>query len=297
MKLTIEHHTRFSYDQPVSEAYAEMRLKPLDSDGQRCLSFRLATEPHGEVARYKDRFGNDVRVFDVLNSHESLVVSAFSEVLTSEAFAPEMAPLSPLDEHDYRMATPYTQETPGIAALAASAGTGDAGATALGLMQAVQKALQYERGATDVTTTADGALEIGRGVCQDYAHVFIATCRCRGLLARYVSGYLFDDGRTAASHAWVDVLIPGVGWRSFDPTHGSVQTSRYVRVAVGRDYADVPPSRGVYKGGATSQLAVSVRVSPIDETAPPPPPEMVLGESSVVQGMAALRYQQQQQQQ
>ncbi|MFI5183964.1 MAG: transglutaminase domain-containing protein [Vicinamibacteria bacterium] len=261
MKLKIEHHTRFSYDQPVSEAYAEMRLKPLDSDGQRCLSFRLVTEPHGEVARYKDRFGNDVRVFDVLNSHEALVVSAYSEVLTSDAFAPESASLSPLDEHDYRMATPYTEETPRVLALAASAATGDAATTAQGLMEAVQKALKYERGSTDVTTTADGALELGRGVCQDYAHVFIAACRSHGLLARYVSGYLFDDGRTAASHAWVDVLIPGAGWISLDPTHGLVQTSRYVRVAVGRDYADVPPTRGVYKGSARESLDVVVTVS------------------------------------
>jgi transglutaminase-like putative cysteine protease len=261
MKLRIEHHTRFSYDGPVSEAYAEMRLKPLDADGQRCLSFRLATEPHGEVARYKDRFGNDVRVFDVLNSHESLVVSAYSEVLTPDAFAPERTDLSPLDEHDYGMATPYTEETPRIAALASAARAPDPARTALALMEAVRKALTYERGATDVTTTADGALELGRGVCQDYSHVFIAACRSRGLLARYVSGYLFDDGRTAASHAWADVLIPGEGWVSLDPTHTSPQTSRYVRVAVGRDYADVPPTRGVYKGSARESLDVVVTVS------------------------------------
>jgi transglutaminase-like putative cysteine protease len=261
MRLKIEHHTRFSYDSPVSEAYAEMRLKPLDAYGQRCLSFRLTTEPHGEVARYKDRFGNDVRVFDVLNSHESLVVSAYSEVLTPDSFAPEGTDLSPLDEHDYRMATPYTEETPRIAALASSVSAIDPAGTAAALMEAVRGALQYEKGATDVTTTADGALEIGRGVCQDFAHVFIASCRCRGLLARYVSGYLFDDGRTAASHAWADVLVPGAGWISLDPTHASRQTARYVRVAVGRDYADVPPTRGVYKGSAHEGLEVVVTVS------------------------------------
>ena len=261
MRLRIEHHTRFSYDQPVSEAYAEMRLKPLDSDGQRCLSFRLATEPHGEVARYKDRFGNDVRFFDVLNSHEYLVVSAFSEVLTPDAFTPESAALSPLDEHDYAMPTPYTEATARVEALAASVGAVNPGGAPLALMEAVRRALHYERGATDVTTTADGALGLGRGVCQDFAHVFIAACRRRGLLARYVSGYLFDDGRTAASHAWADVLVPGAGWVSLDPTHASPQTSRYVRVAVGRDYADVPPTRGVYTGNARESLDVVVTVS------------------------------------
>lgn len=260
MKLRIEHHTRFSYDGPVSEAYAEMRLKPLDADGQRCLSFRLVTEPHGDVARYKDRFNNDVRVFDVLNSHENLVVSAYSDVLTPNVFTPESPRLSPLDEHDYRMATPYTPETSRIEELAASADAGDAEKTALALMETVQKALIYEKGATDVTTTADSALELGRGVCQDYSHIFIAACRSRGILARYVSGYLFDDGRTAASHAWADVLIPGMGWISLDPTHGSAQTARYVRVAVGRDYADVPPTRGVYKGSAKESMDVVVKV-------------------------------------
>lgn len=261
MKLRIEHHTRFSYDGPVSEAYAEMRLKPLDADGQRCLSFRLTTEPHGEVARYEDRFGNDVRVFDVLNSHENLVVSAYSEVLTSNVFTPEVPNLSPLDEHDYKIATRYTVESPRVETLAATVQTSDPEKVALGLMEAVQRAIVYEKGATDVNTTADGALEIGRGVCQDYSHVFIAACRKRGLLARYVSGYLFDDGRTAASHAWADVLIPGMGWISLDPTHGSAQTAHYVRVAVGRDYADVPPTRGVYKGSARESMDVVVTVS------------------------------------
>ncbi|MEO8359508.1 MAG: transglutaminase family protein, partial [Vicinamibacteria bacterium] len=260
MKLKIEHHTRFTYDGPVSEAYAEMRLKPLDADGQRCLSFRLSTKPHGEVGRFKDRFGNDVRVFDVLNSHESLVVSAYSEVLTPNVFTPEPPQLSPLEEHDYKAPTPYTGETSRVEALARSVEASDPEQTAIGLMEAVQKAIVYEKGATDVTTNADAALELGRGVCQDFSHVFIAACRRRGLLARYVSGYLFDDGRTAASHAWADVLIPGMGWISLDPTHASHQTSHYVRVAVGRDYADVPPTRGVYKGNAKESMDVVVTV-------------------------------------
>jgi transglutaminase-like putative cysteine protease len=182
-------------------------------------------------------------------------------VLTPNVFTPESASLSPLDEHDYRVSTPYTRETPRIDALTSAIAASDPEKTALALMETVHKALAYEKGATDVTTTADGALEIGRGVCQDYSHVFIAACRMRGLLARYVSGYLFDDGRTAASHAWADVLIPGMGWISLDPTHVSHQTARYVRVAVGRDYGDVPPTRGVYKGSARETLDVIVTVS------------------------------------
>ena len=123
--------------------------------------------------------------------------------------------------------------------------------------------MTYERGSTDVHTRADEALADGRGVCQDFAHVLLGACRAHGVAARYVSGYLFDpngnggDDHTA-SHAWVDVHEEGRGWLSLDPTHDTEQTERYVRVGVGRDYADVPPTRGVYRGSAVEGLDVSV---------------------------------------
>jgi transglutaminase-like putative cysteine protease len=114
-----------------------------------------------------------------------------------------------------------------------------------------------------VRTTADEVLALGRGVCQDFAHVLIAACRSGGIPARYVSGYLYDaeaEAEHAASHAWVDVFNPELGWLSLDPTHDREQNDHYVRVAVGRDYADVPPTRGVYRGTASESLEVSVRV-------------------------------------
>ncbi len=100
-----------------------------------------------------------------------------------------------------------------------------------------------------------------RGVCQDFTHVMLAACRSQGLAARYVSGYLYNNGHTAASHAWVDVYLPGQGWASLDPTHNRAQTEQYVRVAIGRDYADVPPTRGVFKGKAKETLEVKVYVT------------------------------------
>ena len=119
----------------------------------------------------------------------------------------------------------------------------------------------YERGATDVMTRADAALALGRGVCQDFAHVMLAACRRAGIPSRYVSGYLYDpQEREAESHAWVDVLDAQRGWVSIDPTHDREQTEAYVRVAVGRDYADVPPTRGVFKGGSAEALDVAVRM-------------------------------------
>ena len=128
-------------------------------------------------------------------------------------------------------------------------------------MNAVRAELVYEPGATDVQTRADEVLALGRGVCQDFAHVMLAACRCVGIPARYVSGYLYDptlEGDNAASHAWVDVWDEERGWIALDPTHDREQTETYVRVAVGRDYADVPPTRGVYKGVAHETLSVRV---------------------------------------
>ncbi|HLF29043.1 MAG TPA: transglutaminase family protein [Anaerolineae bacterium] len=259
MHLKIEHTTTFSYDQPISEAYTEVRLRPLDGGGQRCLAFALNIEPRDEVLQYTDRYGNDVRHFDLLQSHAQLTVIAASEVLTPAAFLPNGAELEPLDVYDYLSATRYAPFAPALVEFAAAqGGSADALDSALALMHAIHGGLVYEKGATDVTTTAEQALALGRGVCQDFAHILLAACRCRNIPARYVSGYLYNNGRSAASHAWVDVYVAGRGWVSLDPTHDREPTDHYVRVAVGRDYADVPPTRGVFKGSAKEQLAVDV---------------------------------------
>jgi transglutaminase-like putative cysteine protease len=262
MRLRIEHITTFHYDQPISEAYTEMRLKPLDADGQRCLAFSLVTEPHDDVLQYTDPFGNDVRHFGVIQPHQKLMVAAASEVLTPGAYTADSDQLSPLEEFNYLSPTGYAPHTGALSGFAAARrAAGDLPGTALALMHAIHDTLVYEKGVTDVRTTADHALALGRGVCQDFSHIMLAACRSQGLAARYVSGYLYNDGNTAASHAWVDVLLPGRGWVSLDPTHNREQTGQYVRVAVGRDYADVPPTRGIFKGNARETMEVRVTVS------------------------------------
>lgn len=265
MKLRIEHITTFSYDLPISEAYTEMRLAPMDIGGQRRTAFRLRTEPSGEVTRYQDRYQNEVHYFDVLQSHQQVQVTALSEVLTAEAFVDEQTALSPLDQFDYLTLTPYASGHELIHDLAeANVIVGNKLATAHALMTAVNQAIQYERGATSVKTTADEALQLGKGVCQDYAHVMLAACRISGLPARYVSGYLYSpNAPEMASHAWVDVFVTEYGWRALDPTHNCPQDEKYVRVATGRDYADVSPTRGIYKGNAKEKMEVAVQVSEV----------------------------------
>jgi transglutaminase-like putative cysteine protease len=264
MWLTLEHVTRFSYDAPISEAYTEIRLKPAHDDGQRCSSFALTTEPRNvQVDEYRDRFGNAVHHFDVLEPHDRIVVTVRSEVFTPPAFTGRRE-LSQLDRWDFLRGTRYVPLDGAVAELAGPVATGEGGlAEARRLMHAVRESMTYEHGTTHVHTRADEALADGRGVCQDFAHVLIGVCRARGIPARYVSGYLFDpehDEEHGASHAWVDVFDEARGWVSLDPTHDTEQTERYVRVATGRDYADVPPTRGVYKGRATEELEVSVRI-------------------------------------
>jgi transglutaminase-like putative cysteine protease len=265
MWLNVEHTTRFGYDKPINEAYTEIRLRPAHDGGQRCSSFVLETEPRGvAVDEYEDRFGNAVHHFDVLEPHDELVVRMRAEVWTSSRYEGG-APPGLLDRHDFLAPTRYVPIDGTVSALGDQAnGQADPLDVAWQLMRIVRDRMSYEKGSTTVRTRADEALASGRGVCQDFAHVLIGACRARGVPARYVSGYLFDpdaNGDGTASHAWVDVHCGEAGWLSLDPTHDREQTEHYVRVAVGRDYADVPPTRGVYKGKATEKLDVDVVIT------------------------------------
>ena len=265
MWLGVEHTTVLSYDEPIAEAYTELRLRPQDDGGQRCSSFRLTTDPPDAVVhQYADPFGNTVHHFDVLEPHDRLTLTATSDVYAPDEFVVAPQPLTLLEQHDYLSPTGYV---PSLDARLAEFEPGGPGvgifARSTALMASIYERLTYERGVTHVHTTADEVLELGRGVCQDFAHVLIGLCRSAGIPARYVSGYLYDEEAEAghaATHAWVDVFNPERGWLSIDPTHNREQSDHYVRVAVGRDYADVPPTRGVYRGTASEGLDVKVRV-------------------------------------
>jgi transglutaminase-like putative cysteine protease len=264
MWLGVEHTTVFVYDEPIAEAYTELRLRPQDDGGQRCSSFRLTAEPSDvAVLQYIDPFGNAVHHFDVLEPHDRLTLTATSEVYAPEAFAVLGRPLTLLEKHDYLSPTGYVPMVGPLEGFDSLSEDAPVFERATALMGSISRQLIYERGVTDVRTTADEVIALGRGVCQDFAHVLIAACRGVGIPARYVSGYLFDaearEGH-AASHAWVDIFDPDRAWLSLDPTHNRWQNDCYVRVAVGRDYADVPPTRGVYRGSASESLDVKVRV-------------------------------------
>jgi transglutaminase-like putative cysteine protease len=285
MQYTIRHVTRFTYEAPISESMMEARMQPCTDASQRCVRFGLSTTPPSRVKMYQDHDGNIVHHFNIPGRHSRLTV-------TAEAFV-ECRPPQPLPSGlgvdawlhldsatptgrfwDELNSSPFAHRTPLLDAFAEEIGLvrgDDPLATVTRLMSDVHTRFEYSRKSTRVDSPIDDALSARRGVCQDFAHVFIALVRRLGIPCRYVSGYLFQrpDGTArsvdGATHAWVEAWLPGLEWVGFDPTHNTTAGERHIRVAVGRDYADVPPTRGVFKGSSAmkSELAVGVSVGTV----------------------------------
>jgi transglutaminase-like putative cysteine protease len=282
------HATEFRYDGPVSESYNEVRLRPIHDETQSCLSFRLVTNPASRGTTYRDAFGNWVHQFNILPEHRHLKIEAESVVLAHDAPVARSGgmKLSELDDHveelqeeylDFLVPTgyvPHVAQLDELIELASASGDG----TISGFVQAasdlIHQRFKYEKGMTHVNSSIEHSLSLGAGVCQDFAHLLLGVARKRGLPARYVSGYLVPEGAASpdakfqeviggyASHAWAEVYLPDSGWMGLDPTLGKPLGLQHVRVAYGRDYGDVAPVRGVYKGHAGQRLSVDVRVRP-----------------------------------
>jgi transglutaminase-like putative cysteine protease len=283
MLLEIRHVTRYHYESSVRESVMELRMQPQKSIRQRLISFEMELEPRAQLFSYIDPFGNAVHHFDVPQPHDELTIVARACVETQ---APPEVPLSvDLGEWD-RLKSAFTQsecyeflqphgyavKTPALADFMAAKGLDtprlrDPLTCLRELSQTIYDSFGYQPGVTHADSPIDLALASGGGVCQDFAHIMIAICRDWGLPARYVSGYLFTDRQNGdrsdpdATHAWVEVFLPSQRWIGFDPTNNTLAGERHVAVAVGRDYTDVPPSRGVYKGDTESHLAVDVSVT------------------------------------
>jgi transglutaminase-like putative cysteine protease len=266
--LRIVHRTLFAYSEEIADTSMELRVKPVDDASQRVRSYELLVDPRGPVREYHDVFGNWVQTWNHRPPHNHISVEARSTVETRPAW-PTPVELSPSDrwrllQHD----GPVMDVWP-VRELSAIAQPGDEAALAE-LTRAINARFVYQSNVTNVTSTVADLAELGKGVCQDFAHVWIAACRAAGIPARYVSGYLYtgDSHQPQASHAWGEAWLPQAGWLAFDPTNpkGGVGEG-YVRVAVGRDYRDVPPTRGIFRGAASEKLSVDVRVEQVGTTA------------------------------
>lgn len=276
-RLHAKHRTEIAYAGLAGESVNEMHLTPLDDAHQRVEWASITVHPAAELRSHTDSFGNTVHWFHLPEPHEVLIVEAEAVVQTRP-----QVPAPPGDRGTSGLTDPAYRDgwaeflvpsahvrwpRPVTALLRAMALPG--GESVQGWLEAlegeVNRMIVYTPGATVVDTPIEEVVRDRRGVCQDMAHLMIALCRSAGIAARYVSGWLHLPGHEgpAESHAWVEAAVPGIGWREFDPTHPRPAWEHYVRVALGRDYADVAPLRGSYAGPPTDSLRVSVAMREI----------------------------------
>jgi transglutaminase-like putative cysteine protease len=277
MQLRILHRTTFSYAGQASESINEIKLRPLDDATQRCREFHLRIEPAAEPREYRDFHGNTVHHFEVPAQHRRLVVETASLVETTPGADRPAVPRVPAEAlevprerervAEFFNSSPYVPlevELWREAQDALAEGRSDIWSDVRRLGAHIYRRFAYKPRTTGVQTRATDVLKLRMGVCQDFAHVHIGLCRSLGIPARYVSGYFFNTTRrpreSEASHAWMEAYVPGFGWAAFDPTHDRAADERYVKLAIGRDYADIRPIAGTYRGAPTRSLKVEVRV-------------------------------------
>lgn len=271
MKVSLRHKTRLEYDTEVVESVMDARLGPRSDEDQRWGRFELRTSPVAAVRRYADAFGNIAHLISVAAPHSFLEVVTIGEIEThlADPFAlprSRPAPLEPGDLSDYLLPSALVPSEPGLLALAQPhrPSTPDGSfEAATALMQLVYREFTYKPDVTTISTTVGELLATRTGVCQDLAHVLVGLCRAAGIPARYVSGYIVTGGDGPKrggghSHAWAEAWTPTHGWRGFDPTNGVLASEHHVKMAVGRDYRDVPPTQGTFRGIAEETLVVEV---------------------------------------
>lgn len=274
-RLKIRHVSGYRYRSPVSSSYNEARITPLTTDVQLTVESRVQIEPPSRPYRYWDYWGTLVHAFDLHVPHTSLVVTGTSVIETGLTCAPpveanwEQLDAAAGDFAEYLAPSRYVPFGVELAHTAEELrSTSGPAESARNAIDWVRSTMSYEPGATKVSTSGAEALATRRGVCQDFAHVFLGLARSMGIPARYVSGYLHPAKDPAIgsavqgqSHAWVEVWAGE--WMPLDPTNGERPGNRHVAVGRGRDYSDVAPLRGIYSGGAADALDVAVEITRI----------------------------------
>jgi transglutaminase-like putative cysteine protease len=270
MIIEVQHETRLAYNEPVTESVTEIRMEPVSDADQSCRSFHLAVSPGTPTFRFLDGFGNSVHHFSIMGSHAEVQVLAASVVETHPrprglADCPATWPLREEDV-DLRAldCLPLRGPTRSSARLAALVEeqkpvVGERLADVVTRVRSyIHGHFRYAQHATLASSPIDDVLEQGKGVCQDFSHLMIAMLRAFGIPARYVSGYIHRPGKDSQSHAWCEVWLPEVGWIGMDPTNDCVAHDHFVKVGVGRDFTDVPPNKGIFRGKASESILVRV---------------------------------------
>jgi transglutaminase-like putative cysteine protease len=285
MLLKLTHTTELAYSDLISESVMELRMAPRQEQGQHRLSFTLAIGPATNALSYFDWLGNTVHTFTVNGFHKQIRIVATSVVETEmrtiaqlEAL-PDTWPISPeacdYSCYDYLQFGGPVVESPKLSALA-DAVRPEPGTPLIHLawrmLGAINTGFEYRKGLTTAASPITEMLEHASGVCQDFTHLMIGLARSLGIPARYVSGLLHPQGGKykgfTQTHAWCELMFPSVGWIGFDPANNCAADDHFVKVAIGRDYRDVPPNRGIYRGNASETIEVQVHSEEL-RTVPP----------------------------
>lgn len=292
MFYAIRHFTRYRYSRSVWQSMMEVRMHPRSEGNQRCFVFQLSVNPRARIFGYTDCYGNLVHHFDLPARHSQLTIISdalvniesrppIPEVMDYRAWQELEDLVEKKDYWDMLMPSHFARTSSELETLAAEIGASERKRRSpLAFLQDISSAVyttfSYVKKSTGVHSPIEDALRSRQGVCQDFAHIMIALVRNARIPCRYVSGYLYhnttEDPQQAAegaTHAWVEALLPGLGWVGFDPTINHLAGERHIRTAIGRDYADVPPTMGMMKGKAETQLQVRVRVTPSQAVLPP----------------------------
>ena len=280
VRYHIEHLTSYYYQSPAKGCVMSVCLRPRQDERQKIIGFSLDIQPAAEPSDEIDFLGNHHHVFNIHRRHQQLSIVVGSDIeLSVPQPLPDRLPAdswqtieqqkNSFDYWHFTHPSELTNPSPRLQEFISEQGIAkqaDPLTSILALNDLLYEHFTYQPGSTSVSSTIDHILQSRRGVCQDYAHVMLAIVRGWGIPARYVSGYLWTSGDskeqspTTASHAWIECLLPEIGWVGFDPTNCTVNDDRHVRIAIGRDYRDVAPTRGVLQGGGKTELEVSVRI-------------------------------------
>jgi transglutaminase-like putative cysteine protease len=288
MNFAIRYLTKYEYDADVVDNLNALRVMPHGNGRQRCDEFGVRLTPEARLHRHSDYFGTEVVEFEISRPHRHLTIDVRARVSTKASVAPPQATWDALRDPSYREAGGefllQTDDAPGHPALEQLLATTGAASTPLAALllgsELIPDRFEYRRGATFVYSGIADLLEAGAGVCQDFVHIGICLLRHHGIAARYVSGYLYasasDDSRESVevdTHAWLEALLPVPGggepvWVGADPTNRVLIGENHVKIGHGRHYADVPPIKGVYRGGASAKLDASVTMTRLEGTDP-----------------------------
>jgi transglutaminase-like putative cysteine protease len=286
MHFAIRFLTEYHYEFPVTDNLNALRVRPATTSTQRCDEFHTRIEPEARVSRHLDYFGTEVLEFGIPTSHEQLTIDVRARVVTSPPPEPPEGSWESLASPSYvdaagEFALPW-QDQPALAGLESldEALAADSPLETLELLcDVIPDRFEYRPGATYVGSSVRDLLELGAGVCQDFVHLSLVLLRRRGIAARYVSGYLWaapdgeGDGTDSVevdTHAWLEALLPGTNgrgepvWVSADPTNRRLAGETHVKIGHGRFYADIPPVKGLFMGGAKSELTAAVTMSRLD---------------------------------